>query len=63
MVVRRFSEVDLREMMEDARDFTPDVEPGRRVIATTWSGTPWEIVVEPDVDTNRLVIVTAYMVE
>ena len=60
MVDRRFSELDLRAMLERARGYRPDIMEGRWVIVTSCRRRTWEVVVEPDFDTKHLVIVTAY---
>jgi hypothetical protein len=60
---RQFTEVDLRELLEDASAFRPAVIPGRFVVETTRGGGTWEVVVEPDEVEKSLIIVTAYEVE
>jgi hypothetical protein len=60
MVDRRFTEVDLRRMMEHASDYSPDVVEGRLKIATRHSRKKWEVIVEPDSVRKLLVVVTAY---
>jgi hypothetical protein len=60
MVDRSFSEVDLRSMFAHARGYRPDVLEGRWVILAHHRKGPWEIIVEPDYDSRRLVVVTAY---
>lgn len=62
MVDRGFTETDLRGMLQDANRLEPDVEPGRWVIGAKWLGNGWEVVVEPDRESRRLVVITAYMV-
>ncbi len=47
MVDRRFNEVDLRLMLNDALDYHPDIETGRWVIRSSLDKRIWEIVVEP----------------
>jgi hypothetical protein len=63
MVDRRFSEVDLRSMMEAAMDLRENDAPGRWVVATFHEGTPWEVIVEPDQQDKLLVVITAYPLE
>lgn len=63
MIDREFGETDLRTMLDDAKNFAPDIEPGRYMILTKRHGQPWGIVIEPDYRLQRLVVVTAYMVE
>jgi len=47
MPVRRFTEVDLRRMMQHATDYRLDIEEGRWQIETRFKGQPWEVIVEP----------------
>lgn len=63
VVDRRFTEVDLRGMLERASGFFADVLEGRFVIQTHHSSRPWHVIIEPDGDDRLLVIVTAYPVE
>jgi hypothetical protein len=60
MVDRRFTEVELRRMLEVATRFRQDIVPGRWVVMTRHGGTPWEVIVEPDDVAQVLVVVTAY---
>jgi hypothetical protein len=60
MVDRSFSQLDLRAMMHRSRGYRPDAAEGRWVIITSHRGRPWEVVVEPDFDNLRLVVITAY---
>jgi hypothetical protein len=62
MADRRFSELDLRAMLEHPIGCRPDIIEGRWVIVATFRRRTWEVVVEPDFDTRRLVVVTAYSV-
>ncbi|MCC6574691.1 MAG: hypothetical protein IT462_12990 [Planctomycetes bacterium] len=62
MVIRRFSEVDLRDMMENARKLARDVVPGRWIVETRFDSADWEVIVEPDAVKQRLIVVTAYEV-
>jgi len=57
---RRFTEVDLRDMLERATGLQRDIEPGRWVVTTRCRRQRWEVIVEPDVDVQRLVVITAY---
>lgn len=59
---RGFSEVELREMLEDARAYHPDVIDTRWVIETRHRRAAWEVIVEPDPDIERLIVITAYAV-
>lgn len=60
MVDRRFTEVDLRTMFEGARSIHTDVVRGRWVVRARHRRRAWEIVVEPDSETRRLIVITAY---
>jgi hypothetical protein len=60
MVDRRFTEVDLRHMLEHARTYRRDIVEGRWVILTRHRRQPWEVIVEPDLDAELLVVITAY---
>lgn len=59
---RRFTELDLRRMLERASGYREEVVEGRLVIETTHRRKPWEVIVEPDAERQLLVIVTAYLV-
>lgn len=60
---RRFSEVELRLMLEDASGYHANCEPGRYAIETRHDRRPWEVIVEPVPEEKALVIVTAYGLE
>jgi hypothetical protein len=60
---RDFTEVELREMLERAQGYRPDVLEGRWVIDARRRGRRWEIIVEPDPEALYLVVVTAYPIE
>ena len=59
---RRFTEVDLRRMIERARSYRRDAIEGRWVVATSHRRKPWEVIIEPDVEAQLLVVITAYPV-
>jgi hypothetical protein len=59
---RRFTDIDLRRMIEDATGYHRDVIPGRWVIDTRRRRRRWEIILEPDEDLEVLVVITAYPV-
>ncbi len=63
MTDRRFTEVDLRRMLEHSYRVRRDIVPGRWVAVTRHHGRRWEVIVEPDLDRELLVVVTAYPVE
>ena len=60
---RNFSELDIRRMLSTSSDLRRDIVPGRWVIQTRHRGTSWEVIVEPDVDAQLLIVITAYPVE
>jgi hypothetical protein len=57
---RRFTEIDIRRMLEQAGQYREDVVGGRWVIETRHRGKAWEVIVEPDPERQLLVVVTAY---
>ena len=59
---RRFTEIDLRRMLQRAADYREDVVAGRWVIETRHGRKAWEVILEPDRERRLLVIVTAYAV-
>ncbi len=59
---RRFTEIDLRRMLQRASRRREDVVEGRWVIETRHRGKAWEVIVEPDQERQLLVVVTAYPV-
>jgi hypothetical protein len=63
MADRRFNEVDLRRMLELARDYREDIIEGRWVIDVRRGRAHWEVIVEPERTTESLVVVTAYPIE
>ena len=60
MLDRSFSELDLRAMLEHSRGYRRDIVKGRWVIVTMHRRRTWEVIVEPDFDSRRLVVITAY---
>ena len=60
MLDRRFTETDLREMLQDASELRPAAEPGRWRISTRRGTRRWVVIVEPDSMTRTVVIITAY---
>jgi hypothetical protein len=57
---RRFTEVDLRVMLDRAISYRRDVVEGRWIIVSRHGRRTWEVIVEPDVGAKLLVVVTAY---
>jgi hypothetical protein len=62
MVDRGFTEVELRYMLEHALRYRRDVVEGRWVIEARHKRKPWEVIVEPDIEAEMLVVITAYPV-
>ncbi len=63
MVDRRFTEVDLRRMLEKATDLRRDIVEGRWIIRTRHQRRRWEVIVEPDSAEKLLIVITAYPLE
>ena len=59
---RRFTEIDLRRMLQRASGHHEDVVDDRGIIETRHRGKAWEVIVEPDQERQLLVVVTAYPV-
>ena len=57
---RDFTEIDIRHILGNATSTRRDVMPGRWVAATRLRGRGWDVIVEPDPDVQRLVVITAY---
>ena len=62
MIDREFTEVDLRRMLEQATGLREDVVEGRWLVDAWQLGRRWAVIVEPDVELQRLVVITAYAV-
>ncbi len=60
---RRFTEIDLRRMLEHATGNRRDVVVGRWVVQTRHNRRDWEVIVEPITTEQRVLVVTAYPVE
>lgn len=52
-----------KNCLESARGYRQDVVEERWIIESRHRKRGWEVIVEPDADNKRLVIVTAYPVE
>lgn len=63
MPVRDFVEAELWQMIEEADGWRPSTMPFRYVLETTLKGLSWQVVVEPDEETQTVTVVTAYKVE
>ena len=62
MEQRGVTEVDVRAMLERAARYEPSVVEGRFMIQAVHKNRPWIVIVEPDVDSKLLVVVTPYEV-
>jgi hypothetical protein len=62
MVRRKFSETDLREMLEKTSSLREDDEFGRWLAETTRNSQPWAVVLEPQFKEQTLLVITAYAV-
>ena len=60
MEERGFSEIELRAMIQRAHGYSRQIVQGRWVLHTRHSGQAREVIVEPDTNRRRLVVVTAY---
>jgi len=60
MVDRGFTEIDLRDMLEQPVSLRRDIVPRRWVVATRHRRRRWEVIVEPDHEARLLVVITAY---
>ena len=47
-------------MMQDATGCHADVADGRWVIAVRRRGKPWEVIIEPNMPSRRIVAIAAY---
>ncbi len=63
MSERGFDEIDLRAMLASAERVRWGSRHERWVVATRHLGRSWEIVIELDDATQRLIVVTAYPVD
>ena len=57
---RRFTEVDLRTMLQHAQEMERDVVLGRWLVRARLRRREWEIIVEPDASAQLIVVITAY---
>jgi elongation factor P--beta-lysine ligase len=62
MVDRGFSETDLRQMIEEATRIEASASHGRFLVTSRFHRTFWIVVVEPDLTTRTIVVITAYPV-
>jgi len=61
-VVRGFSETDLRVMLSEPLGVEASREEGRFVVHSRLGRDRWRIVVEPDREERKLIVVTAWRV-
>ena len=59
---RKFTEIELRRMMEHALGYRRDHIEGRWVIETRYRRQRWAVIVEPIPEREQLEVVTAYEV-
>ena len=62
MIERGFSEVDVREILEEAIALSPGSRPDRWVAKCLWRGKRWDVILEPDPTVRVVVVVTGYRV-
>ena len=60
MEERGVSETDLRTMLERASGYSDAVAGGRFLVHVRFRGGNWEVIVEPDAQERRLVVVTVF---
>jgi hypothetical protein len=63
MLQRNFNEIDLRSMIFNAQKIKNDIIDGRYVLETKLFNQKWEVIVEPDIQDEVLVVITAYKPE
>jgi hypothetical protein len=63
MMDRQFNEVELREMLQNAKGYHHNHEEGRWAIETRHDDDDWIVIVEPLVNEAILLIITAYRVD
>ncbi len=62
MIDRDFSETELRTMLDDAFDISPNKEPGRWTVTTRHDGNNWKVILEP-LDQERIIrVITAFQI-
>jgi len=63
MIDRQFTESDLRLMLDEALGYRKNHEEGRFAIETSHDNRPWEVIVEPLLQEQVLLVITAYPVD
>lgn len=57
---RRFTEMDLRRMLEQSTGYRRDTVAGRWIIQTRHRKQAWEVIAEPLITEKLVLIITAY---
>ena len=60
MEQRGVNETDVRGMLERAAGFVPATTEGRFVVRASSHGRMWTVILEPDAEERRLVVVTVF---
>ena len=60
MAERRLSELDVREMLEDARQLHRSTEPGRWGVYARFRRRTWEVILEPELEVQVTTVVTVF---
>ena len=60
MADRGFDAADVRAMLEDAHFVERGRDPYRRIVHCRFRRSIWKVVLEPDGDSRRLLVVTAF---
>lgn len=60
MLLRDFTEIEVRHMLSIALLLRPDRITGRWIAECRWRRRTWEIIVEPDEIAQVLIVITAY---
>lgn len=60
MADRDFTDLDLRAMLQSATRVRRSLEPGRWIVSATLRRRRWDVVVQPDPELERLVVIIAY---
>jgi hypothetical protein len=64
MVQRNFTEIDIRTMLENAIQIKQDHnQHGRWIIVSKLDKVMWEIIVEPDIEEQLIILITAFPIE
>ena len=63
MSERGFSDTDLRRMLVEVLAIRPDIREGRWLVTCGPARRPWQVVLEPDYESQVLVVITAYCLD